>query len=60
MQRRRKLFFELLLRKEDNKNIFPKDSYLSMISQQEEHQQYVKWLQKNIDPNFRSQPDEAV
>ena len=26
------VFFELLLRKEDNKNIFPKDSYLSMIS----------------------------
>ena len=54
-KRRRKLFFELLLRKEDNKNIFPKDSYLSMISQQEEHQQYVKWLQ-NIDPNLEANP----
>lgn len=50
------VFFELLLRKEDNKNIFPKDSYLSMISQQEEHQQYVKWLQKTLTRILEANP----
>ncbi len=50
------VFFELLLRKEDNKNIFPKDSYLSMISQQKEHQQYVKWLQKTLTRILEANP----
>ncbi|WP_430611724.1 EAL domain-containing protein [Enterococcus sp. DIV0876] len=53
------VFFELLLRKEADKNIFPKDAYLTMICQQEEHKQYVKWLQKTLPRILLSNPTQC-
>ncbi|THE12886.1 EAL domain-containing protein [Enterococcus hirae] len=51
------IFFELLLRKEEDENIFPKDSYLFMLSHQEEHKRYVKWLQKTLIQILETNPD---